>query len=155
MVTGMVQEQMDKAGRQLGATGETVRENIKRIRAELRMPVPELSAKLGELGRTIPPLGIRRIESGERRVDADDLVALAVALDVSPLTLLMPPTGSRTEEVSSPAGGTTIALVLWKWLRGTYPLPGTCSKQEFVPRSQPTWAVEVQVTEETSPDGDD
>ncbi|WP_233209554.1 helix-turn-helix transcriptional regulator [Mycobacterium sp. ENV421] len=137
----------------LGPTGRAVADNIKRLRGE--MQYVKLAAILEKLGRPIPTLGLRKIESYERRVDADDLVALAVALDVSPLTLLMPPSGSRTEKVSSPAGGTTAALILWKWLRGTYPLPDTCSAQEFVPRSQPTWAVDVQVTETGSPNGDD
>ncbi|BBZ00544.1 hypothetical protein AWC04_15035 [Mycolicibacterium fallax] len=38
----------------------------------------------------IPPNGISEIENGLRRVDVDDLIALAVALDVSPAVLLMP-----------------------------------------------------------------
>lgn len=117
MVTGMVQEQTDKTGRQLGATGETVRENIKRIRAELRMPVTELSAKLGELGRTIPPLGIRRIESGERRVDVDDLTGLAVALEVSPETLLMPYAENADDEVQITGWEPMYASEAWRWMQ--------------------------------------
>lgn len=54
------------------------------------MVYAELSRKLAEMGREIPPLGLRRIETGERRVDVDDLVALALALDLSPLALLLP-----------------------------------------------------------------
>jgi hypothetical protein len=43
-----------------------------------------------DLGRPIPPLGLRHLEAGNRRIDVDDLVVLADALDVSPLMLLLP-----------------------------------------------------------------
>lgn len=85
----------------LGGTGETVKENVKRLRGG--MQYKELSERLAELGRPIPPLGLRRIEAGERRVDVDDLMALAVAFDVSPLALLLPRDGSR--ELASPMAG--------------------------------------------------
>lgn len=77
----------------LGGTGETVKENVKRLRGG--MQYKELSERLSKVGRPIPPLGLRRIEAGERRVDVDDLMALAVVFDVSPLALLLPENGSR------------------------------------------------------------
>ena len=64
-------------------------------------PDAELSRQLAEMGRQIPPLGLRRIESEDRRVDVDDLVALALALGVSPITLLMPETASRDDVVKA------------------------------------------------------
>jgi hypothetical protein len=39
---------------------------------------------------------LRRIEDGDRR-DVDDLMALAGALDASPITLLMPETAKRND----------------------------------------------------------
>lgn len=114
---------LDKAGRRLDATGETVQANIKRIRDDvLRIPVTELSRRLGELGRPIPPLGLRRIEDGTRRVDADDLVSIAVALDVSPITLLMPDSEDRGEQVVVTGGGEQSSEQVWKWLRAERPL---------------------------------
>lgn len=74
----------------LGATGDTVRANITRIREAQNLTYAQLGRKLDQCGRAIPTLGLRRIESGERRVDVDDLMALAAALDVSPLDLLTP-----------------------------------------------------------------
>ena len=110
--------------RHLDATGSAVQANIKRIREDKRIPVTELSALMNDLGRPIPPLGLRRIESGERRVDVDDLVALAVALDVSPVTLLMPDSTSGDEQVAvSGVENEVLAQELWDWLRGNYPLP--------------------------------
>ena len=49
----------------------------------------ELSRRLTELDRPIPPLGLRHIEEGKRRVDVDEWLALAKALYVGPLTLLL------------------------------------------------------------------
>ncbi len=58
------------------------------------MSYAELSRRPEELGRPIPPLGLTRIRDGKRRIDVDDLIALALALDVSPAVLLLPLTES-------------------------------------------------------------
>lgn len=75
---------------ELGPTGEIVRDNIRRLRRARGLGFAELSRELEHHGRPIPPLGLRRIEEGERRVDVDDLTALAVVLWTSPATLLSP-----------------------------------------------------------------
>lgn len=86
---------------EVAATGRAVAANVKRLREEQNLGYAELSRRLDEQAdRDIPPLGLRRIESHERRVDADDLVALAVALSVSPLTLLMPDTPHAADIVT-------------------------------------------------------
>jgi transcriptional regulator with XRE-family HTH domain len=102
----------------MGPTGETVRANIIRLRADRRMGYTELSERLKDIDKRIPPLGLRRIEAGERRVDVDDLFALAVALGVSPTTLLLPDAYVGGEEVvvTGVTGGCD-AEQLWKWLR--------------------------------------
>jgi hypothetical protein len=41
-------------------------------------------------GRPILPSGLSKIEQGQRAVDVDDLVALAIALQVNPNALLLP-----------------------------------------------------------------
>lgn len=72
------------------------------------------------MGREIPPLGLRRVESGDRKVDVDDLVALALALDVSPLALLLPSeAGSLVSE-----GNQYAAVSIWDWARGHQALTG-------------------------------
>ncbi len=60
----------------------------------------ELSARLTKLGRPILPSGITKLEQGKRRVDVDDLVALAAALRVTPTRLLLgpPPTDGTAED---------------------------------------------------------
>jgi hypothetical protein len=66
-----------------------VAKQVARLRG--RVPVREFSARLTALGRPILPSGITKIEQGQRRIDVDDLVALAVALEVTPIRLLLGP----------------------------------------------------------------
>lgn len=64
----------------VGPVGERLAMNIQTIRSAKRLQYKELSELVGAAGRHIPPLGIRRIESHERRVDAQDLAVLAQVL---------------------------------------------------------------------------
>jgi transcriptional regulator with XRE-family HTH domain len=75
---------------ELGGFGEDVARNVRRVREAAGMTYAELSRRLDTWNRPIPVLGLRHIESGQRRVDVDDLVALGVALNVAPITLLLP-----------------------------------------------------------------
>ncbi|MBW3079449.1 helix-turn-helix transcriptional regulator [Bifidobacterium sp. 81T8] len=104
------------------ATGRQVAANVKRLRGG--MTYKELSQKMAAVGREITVLGLRRIESGERKVDVDDLVAFAVVFDVSPLTLLLPESGSR--DVKTHITGRPDALrcnQVWNWATVVQPLP--------------------------------
>lgn len=106
---------------QISATGKQVAANVARLRGG--MQYKELSEKLAEVGRPITPMGLKRLESGERKVDVDDLMALAIVFDVSPLTLLLPESGSR--EITAEVTGYPHALgsnVLWEWARGDAPI---------------------------------
>lgn len=71
-----------------GPAADHVVENMKRLRAGLRWSLAELSEEMSRVGRPILPSGLHRIEQGKRRIDVDDLVALAAALRVPPLALL-------------------------------------------------------------------
>lgn len=145
-----------RSGR-LGATGETVRRNIRWIRDARGMSGAELSQGIGRLGRPIPLLGIQRIEAGTRRVDVDDLMAIAVALGVSPSSLLMPLQHDGSEErpdAAVPSPGDEIqkddvveisgwlkhvsAEHVWDWLVAYAPLVhGTMSS--FIQSALPGW----------------
>ncbi|OBJ43113.1 hypothetical protein A5621_00880 [Mycobacterium colombiense] len=129
---------------QLGPTGETVRANIQRLRQAQNLGYTKLARVLEEIGRPIPDLGLRRIEAGDRRVDVDDLMALAVALGVSPVTLLMP--SVHTVAPQEAVNATALALPapaerLWEWLTAQGPLLGT-SFFSFAERSWPGWVRE-------------
>jgi len=105
----------------LGPTGEQVRANVRRLRGSTQYK--ELSEKLTRAGRPIAPLGLRRIESGERRVDVDDLMALAAVFDVPPLSLLLPETAS--DELPTRLTGVDREVaqnVAWLWALGQEPL---------------------------------
>lgn len=111
---------------ELGTTGETVAANVLRLRTGLNLKYAEVSRRLEAVGRPIPVLGVSRIEAGERRVDADDLMALAAVFGVSPATLLMPLTSGREELVTATAAAEpTTAARLWEWIRAEHPLGWT------------------------------
>lgn len=107
----------------LGPTGKTVAQNLYRLRTHLHLTYSALSRVLAANGHKIPELGLRRIESQARRVDADDLVALAIALGVSPLTLLLPPIADQGERDTVTGLGESLDTnVLWLWALGDEPL---------------------------------
>lgn len=141
MTSGEHAKQGKSAGRPLGPIGEAVRANIKSIREAQGLSQAELSANMADLGRPIPPLGIHRIEAGTRRVDVDDLVALAVALTTTPATLLMPNIASvqpeeqvRLNEVSA----TVSARRAWRWITARDRI-NNVRLTAFIGRSWPGW----------------
>ena len=75
---------------QHGPTAATVAANVKRLREQQNLGLRALAQRLADVGRPLTHTALDKIERGTRRVDVDDLMALAAALDVSPATLLMP-----------------------------------------------------------------
>lgn len=122
----------------LGPTGEQAASAIRSLREKRRLSYAELSRILDGLGRPIPALGLRRIEAGERRIDVDDLVALALALEVSPLAILLP----TSDAAIVPNGDAYSARRIWDWGIGNWPLTG--DEVTFVRDSQPLrWAEKI------------
>ncbi|MFF3660058.1 helix-turn-helix domain-containing protein [Streptomyces olivochromogenes] len=111
--------------------GEVLAANLKRLREEQRLTYVELSARLTETGRPIPVLGLRRIERGERRVDVDDLLALALVLSTHPVDLLVP--GDAADDAPYPVTPTvtTTARTARGWIGGTAFLVDPKSPLEF------------------------
>jgi transcriptional regulator with XRE-family HTH domain len=72
----------------IGPIGEAVRVNVAAMRKTRGVTLRDLSEKMTETGHPMAHNTINEIERGARRVDVDDLVALAAALDVSPIDLL-------------------------------------------------------------------
>ncbi|WP_234539457.1 helix-turn-helix domain-containing protein [Streptomyces shenzhenensis] len=105
----------------LGPTGERLRHAIARVREARGMSKKELSDRVAALGRPIPPLGISRLEAGTRRIDADDLVALAFALRVNVNALLLPTDGDGTEKVDLTDQVSLTAADAWQWADGDKP----------------------------------
>ncbi|MCQ4359665.1 helix-turn-helix domain-containing protein [Mycobacterium gordonae] len=134
---------------ELDNTGRTVAENISRIRKERGLNYTELSKSLSALKRDIPALAVRRIEETQRRVDVDDLMAIAAALNTSPASLLMPRAGAADEPVQTtamvqPAAAETV----WGWISGDRPvvryrddLSDNDQWVEFAHESWPRWKI--------------
>ncbi|MFD0630548.1 helix-turn-helix transcriptional regulator [Catenulispora yoronensis] len=101
----------------LGPIGERVQWNVERLRTARKLTKADLSARTKEAGRLIPPLGISRIEAGTRRVDADDLVVLALALNVSPSALLLPPSAGP-EQINLTPTYQVSSDTAWLWAVG-------------------------------------
>ncbi|MFE1592114.1 helix-turn-helix domain-containing protein [Nocardia sp. NPDC058705] len=150
---------------ELGTTGVTVAANVKRLREGQNLTYAELSRRLDATGRPIPVLGLARVEAGTRRVDADDLMALAVVLGVSPSTLLMPDAPDENQRVDATGVVESVpAQRLWNWLRAENPLDSDAGK--FMLAANPAWVREElrnflgemfpkRTSGEVSADGDD
>lgn len=92
------------------------------------MSLADLSRKLTELGRPVQAAAIRRIENAvepvdsekerrPRRVDVDDLMALAIALDAVPNRLLLP-AGPYDGPCDLTPTVTVPASQAWNWAAG-------------------------------------
>ncbi|WP_211439288.1 helix-turn-helix domain-containing protein [Corynebacterium glutamicum] len=135
----------------IGASGEAVRANVVRLREAQNLSYAEMTRQLTEIGRPIPELGLRNIERGQRKVDVDELVALAHVLGVAPVTLLMPNTKDGDELLDIAGFEAITARQLWNWLRdGSRPVgAGDPINLDDVLRSTPRWAMQGGSLEES------
>jgi hypothetical protein len=128
----------------LGPTGEHVARTVRRFREARRLGYAELSRRLAKLGRKIPPLALRRIEAGERRVDVDDLVVLALALDVAPMALLLPSDKDAFAFCRLANGDPLPWQHIWLWGTGLQPLEG--DRLTFIRDSNPLKWAQIEAT---------
>ncbi|MEV6124883.1 helix-turn-helix transcriptional regulator [Streptomyces sp. NPDC052077] len=73
---------------QIGGSGSHVAEAVAAHRQRLGWDQALLARRVTEAGRPMSASVLGKVEAGTRRVDVDDLVALAAALDVPPARLL-------------------------------------------------------------------
>ncbi|WP_406156949.1 helix-turn-helix domain-containing protein [Streptomyces canus] len=88
----------------LGPAGNNLRRNIRRLREQRRWSYRDVEERLAQAGRAIPVLELSAIDTGERRVDVDDLVALAAVFDLGVEELLLPPADCVTCHGAPPIG---------------------------------------------------
>ena len=105
-------------GRTHGAARRGQREALRKARG---LDLADVAAQLTKLGQSIGLTGVSKIELGTRRVDVDDLVALAAVFRVSPSRLLLPATASD-EPVQVTPNVTTTERAAWLWAAGELPL---------------------------------
>lgn len=149
-----------------GPVATHVSQNLAELRRKRGMSLAQLSEVMtSTAGRPILASGLGKIETGERRVDVDDLVALAMALDVSPVRLLLPrpqpeaadaPEETRTEAVLHrepgpndyvlPSGGSTPLTRVWSWACGDEPLWGFDKYGDWEEENRPPSPRHLSVT---------
>jgi transcriptional regulator with XRE-family HTH domain len=101
-----------------------VAENVTQFRRDRHLTLVQLSERTAQLGRGLSVSALSLIATGKRRVDVDDLMVLAVALEVPPVSLLMPrlmPRQRRQQKrVSATAFPNGVApQQLFDWLTGS------------------------------------
>ncbi|MFJ5638562.1 helix-turn-helix domain-containing protein [Streptomyces sp. NPDC093223] len=111
---------------ELGASGRAVAVNVKRLRKARGWSLRALSEALTAAGRGLSQDAINKIENGAeegtakqiRRVDVDDLMALAVVFEVNPSALLLPFTDLPSDPAPVTGVGSVPAIAAWLWADG-------------------------------------
>lgn len=99
-----------------------VAQNVRDLRKERGLHLADLSERLDKLGHPLALNVLSKLENGDRRVDVDDLVALAIALDVTPNRLLLTADGDREGVALTPSGVGGAARTVWRWASGEWHL---------------------------------
>lgn len=100
------EEEETVAGRranEIGDVGRNVAANVRRFRVGQGLTTEQLAGRVAAL-RPMYATTITKIEKEDRRVDVDDLVAIAQALNVPPMELLAAAPECRTCLGNPPAG---------------------------------------------------
>lgn len=87
---------------QIGETGESVAAAVAAHRQRRGWDQRHLAERVTACGRPMSASVLGKLESGTRRVDIDDLAALAAALDVPPARLLPASPASEAADVTDP-----------------------------------------------------
>ena len=90
----------------VGPMGDVARRNLRRIRKQQGLTLSELIKKLQAAERPMALASLSKSERGTRRIDVDDLVALAAVLGVTVTQLLEPPTDCPACHGTPPPGFT-------------------------------------------------
>jgi hypothetical protein len=109
-----------RSATQYGPTAQTVAKNVERLRKTRGETIYSLSGLLAEVGRPIAPSAIAKVEKQQRQVTVDDLVALAVVLNTSPISLLLPAEWGDVP-VHLTSERQVMARTAWRWIRGLSP----------------------------------
>jgi transcriptional regulator with XRE-family HTH domain len=104
--------------------GERVAANITATRARRQLSQQAVVEKLAELGVPMLKTTLSKIENAGRGVDVDELVALALALDVTPNRLLLPDRADG-EEIDLAPNETSTSSEAWTWATYRRPLDAT------------------------------
>lgn len=104
-----------------GPAGERVAANLAAIRSNRGINQAELADRVTLLGRPMSGPVVSKTEKLDRRVDVDDLVAFAVALNTTPNRLLLTADADGSEIDLTP-NATVWTSQAWMWATGKLPL---------------------------------
>jgi transcriptional regulator with XRE-family HTH domain len=123
----------------------TVVANMKQLRTG-KLTTDQLAERMRGRGINWTRLTVTKLEKNRRpNVSVDELVALALALDVSPASLLMPLGADPGEPVELGPGVVVPAAYAWDWLRVEGPLGETGVEitrerdEDFHRSARPAW----------------
>jgi transcriptional regulator with XRE-family HTH domain len=126
--------------------GKRIGNTVRRFRHERGMDLRDLEGKLAEEGHPIKLGQLSKLERGERRVDVDDLVALAIVLNVTPSQLLMPePPSQGADQVVPLTPQRHVSWHrAWQWMCGDYWLDDAMSPSKDANDLQAEGAAEAE-----------
>lgn len=108
----------EKTSAEARSIADQVGMNLAERRSARGMSLRELSALLDQIDCPVNPDGLNRIEKGRRKVTADELVALAIALRVTPNRLLLPADDTENEEIALTPSVVLTSGMAWHWADG-------------------------------------
>lgn len=121
-------------------TNARVAQRIAQVRRQRGLTLQELREGLERLGHPLLLSALSKIENGQRRVNVDDLIAMALALKVTPLTLLLPgqdaAPGEEVQLVGDSESGRRLLAELRAWER--QPGPPQMPEARDLPHLDPT-----------------
>jgi transcriptional regulator with XRE-family HTH domain len=137
----MEQREPGKRPNELGAWGRRAADNIADLRERAGMTQAMLADAVTRMGRTVNRVSVGKTETGDRRIDADDLAAFAIAIGVTPNRLLLSGTASAEAVIEVRPGRLVSELDAWQWALGEKPLDKG-NEREFVAENRPSHAPE-------------
>lgn len=129
-------------------TSLTVAGNLRRLRKDREWSLRAMAEKMP----AAHPIGfatLGEIERGQRRVTVDDLMALALVLEVSPVALLMPWTKHANEPRLETSGSEELRapVALLRWMLGFQAWSGFADpRRETLPPWAWAWSLDTSAT---------
>ena len=102
-------------------------QRLRKLRTDRHLTLSQLEARLAELGHPLQLSVLSKIEKGQRRIDVDDIVALGLALDVSPNMILLPDGARASSTVQLTSTRAMTEEEAWAWVTRDKPVrePGS------------------------------
>lgn len=112
MASAEAEAMMASRALELGPIGRHVAERIGQMRRDRGWEQRQVAERVTAAGRPMSASAISKVESGARRVDVDDLVAIAAALEVSPALLLLAAPAEHLPEQPAAAEPTSVEAAI-------------------------------------------